>query len=195
MTLEADAPVEMPGVDGVDVWLVTRHRDTAVPADRLLRETSLELRASPLSLLTSFVAFELRSDEVDETLRFVLKVRAENMPVEERDAAVVRDVIRNREGFLRYVMLLLAEAGDRPGFFGGGGVSWDRMAGRSEGEDLPLFEHMTRAFCREPSRLESIRRLMEEVASGEGGDVVPPEFVELWSVYESALDAEEGAPV
>lgn len=50
---------------------------------------------------------------------------------------------------------------------------------------------MTRAFCRDPSRLDSVRRLVEHLrksgASEDDEDIVPADFLQLWSTFESAL--------
>jgi hypothetical protein len=168
-------------------WLATRRSDTGVAIEALSDGQAIELPHSPLSLVTSFVAFELRSTEVDLATRFVLNLPTENMPVEERDGAIVRDIIGNREGFLRYVMLLLVEAGEEAAIFGSGGGKWGAFGqGGRSGDELPLFENLTRTFCRDPKRLESIRRLMEEVGKDPEGGVVPPEFLDLWHIFEAA---------
>jgi hypothetical protein len=59
-------------------------------------------------------------------------------------------------------------------------------------ENLPLFEHLTRAFCREPERLHSVRRLIEEIGVDGDGEVVPPEFLNLWGTFEAAIQSVEG---
>jgi len=35
--------------------------------------------------------------------------------------------------------------------------------------------------------LRAIRRALEDLRTHGGGDVVPPEFLELWDAYEAAL--------
>ena len=200
MELVPEGRVELPGVADVRAWLVTRKEGTAASVAAVQEGRPAALPESLLAHVTSFVAFELRAGAADERLQFVLSLRAEGLPVEERDAAVLRDVIRNREGFIRYVLLLLAEAAEDTDLFGAGAARWDRARakGRS-GDDLPVFEQLTRAYCREPDRLQAVRRLLHDLAGdgspdGGGGEVVPPEFLELWAVFQEAagLEAEEG---
>jgi hypothetical protein len=188
------APFELMGVDSVTAWMATRKPETAVDARSLQNGESVRLPEAPLPLLTSFVVFQLGSDAVEEPLAFVLNLASDGMPVKERDAAIVRDVIRNREGFLRYVMLLLAQAGEGLWSFGSGRGSWDKARVGATGDDsLPLFEQLTRAFCREPDRLSAVRRLLEEMGGDGKEDVVPQEFLALWEVFEGALREEERA--
>ena len=56
-------------------------------------------------------------------------------------------------------------------------------------EELPLLEEMTRAFSDDPKRLHAIKRMVDQLlAAPNGTDIVPPEFLEVWQVYESMLD-------
>jgi hypothetical protein len=137
--------------------------------------------------------------DAQEPATFVLGVASDGFPERERDAAIVRDIVRNRDGFLRYVMLLLAEAGLDGGAFGGGGSMWTRSrTGQTDDDTLPIFESMTRAYCEDPARLGSVDRLLTEMGIGSGGEqasLVPPEFLRLWSVFRDALqEAEEPEP-
>ena len=200
MELVPEGPLELAGIADIRAWLVTRKEGTAASVAKVQEGRPAPLPESLLVHVTSFVAFELRARAADERLRFVLSLRAEGLPVEERDAAVLRDVIRNREGFIRYVLLLLAEAGEDADLLGLGTGRWDRTqaTGRS-GDDLPVFEQLTRSYCREPERLNAVRRLLHDL-SGQGGsdrtdgDVVPAEFLKLWAVFQEAvgLVPEEG---
>jgi hypothetical protein len=129
-----------------------------------------------------------------ESLRFVLSLPIDGLP-EERDAAIVRGVIRDRAAFLRYLLLLLGYFGDgsageipMDGLLGFG--AWQ---GQGNGEDdLPLLEDMTRALCRDPSRLRAIQRLVKDLDARANADVVPEPFMELWDVFETVLK-ENGA--
>ncbi|MGH7481524.1 MAG: phospholipase D family protein [Longimicrobiales bacterium] len=190
VVLAPERPLELRGVASVRAWLATCQRSTTAPADSLRRGETVELARLPVALLTSFVAFELVSDVVGESVQFVLSLGAENLPVAERDAAIVRSVIENREGFLRYVMLLLAEMTEGADAFGNGargGFGADPV----QDDGLPLFEHLTRAFCRQPERLGPIQRLIQEIGAHDDGAVVPKEFLDLWAVFQDALQHEQ----
>ena len=183
----------LTGVDSVTAWMATRKPETAMDVKNLQEGQSVQLPGAPLSLLTSFVVFELKADAAQEPVSFVLNLASDGMPVAERDAAIVRDVIRNRDGFLRYVMLLLAQAGEGLWSFGSGKGAWDRARTGATGDDsLPLFEQLTRAFCRDPDRLSAVRRLLEEIGGDGKEEVVPHEFLALWEVFEGAMREEEG---
>ena len=187
--LVPDDGVDWSGIREIKAWLVTRRKETAADVRSVFKGAQMSLEPALLQHVTSFVAFELVAELADERVSFVLSLEAEGMPVAERDAAIVRDVIRNRDGFLRYVMLLLAEAGEGTDMFGAGSGAWSAFNGGRPESDLPLFENLTRAFCRQPERLESIRRLMEEIGEDGDGNVVPPEFHDLWQVFEAAVSA------
>jgi len=208
ITLVPRSALALARVAEARAWLVTRTEETRGSVLGLREGRPVELPQGPLALLSSLVAFELRAEAAEERVRFVLSLVAEGLPEEERDAAILRDVIRNREGFLRYVFLLLADAGGDTDVFGGAAARWDRPAtgGLGEEDNLPLFEHLTRAFCREPSRLDAVRRLLADlekrtcqgptnesappVPPSPNGDqdVVPPQFRELWAVFEDASE-------
>ncbi len=109
---------------------------------------------------------------------------------EGRDAAILRRIVRNREGFLRYLRLLLGMLGtgleveDETGT--GGGGTWK---GSGSGADEALLEDLVRAWSREPARLRDVQRVVERLRGheAEDGAVVPPDFEALWAVFEQVL--------
>ena len=122
----------------------------------------------------------------------MLNLPVDNMP-EGRDAAVLRTIVANREGFLRYLLLLLQDMddlssiGDLVSAIGG---TWN-TAGALDG--LPLLEELTRAYSRNPGRLDSVRQLVEQLnATSEGHEIIPPEFLDLWRVFDAM--SQEDAP-
>jgi hypothetical protein len=111
---------------------------------------------------------------------------------EGRDAAVLRTIVANREGFLRYLLLLLQDmdnlpsVGDLISAIGGKWNAGDSLDG------LPLLEELTRAYSRNPDRLDSVRNLVKQLnETSEGHDIIPAEFMDLWRVFDSIL--QEGA--
>jgi hypothetical protein len=198
MTLVADETPDLSGITSVRAWLVTRQASLAVDAGGLGKGQPVDLPGASVAHLTSFVAFELLAEGLDETAVFVLAVEAEGMPVDRRDAAIVRDVLRNKDGFLRYVLLLLAEAGLETGLVGRGSGIWKHSRhAAADGDVLPLFEQMTRAYCRDPRRLGAVERLLREIGADSGEDeettAVPRDFLDLWEVFQTALEeTEEG---
>jgi hypothetical protein len=55
------------------------------------------------------------------------------------------------------------------------------------GEDIPLLEEMTRTYSRHPERLAEIERLVRELSRGSKNAIIPENFLNLWSVFESAI--------
>ena len=149
----------------------------------------VDLGAFVAASVTGLVGFELRAASADVRLRFALNLPLENPP-HERETAVLRTVLDNREGFLRYLLLLLGDFTEEPDRIkpdGGDGAGGDWRP--SADASLPLLEEMTRAFSRDPARLHEVRRIVERLhASEETSDVVPPDFLVLWEVFSRALE-------
>lgn len=196
VTMTPERPPLLQGLDALRAWLITRRSTLASDALSLGEGLAVQLPPATPAHLTTFVAFELEARGLEEPVRFVLGLSADGLPRAERDAAVVRDVVRDRDGFLRYVALLLAEAGQDGVAFGSGGSFWRRSrALRGDAAAVPVFEQMTKAFCDQPDRLESVQRLLTEMGVDriDEDGVVPGEFLELWAVFQEALAQEGGS--
>lgn len=136
--------------------------------------------------ITTFTGFRLTMK--DQELTFGLNLPAEGLP-EGRDLAILRSALRNRDGFVRYLLLLLGSweqqaditSGDAPGQ----GHSW-QMAGSI---DVPLFEMLARAYSRDPARLVQIGQILKKLQSesSENEDIVPAEFRAIWQSFEVAM--------
>ena len=62
----------------------------------------------------------------------------------------------------------------------------ERRRGSLDG--LPLLEELTRAYSRNPGRLDSVRKLVEQLnATPKGTKIIPDEFMDLWRVFDSML--------
>ena len=56
-----------------------------------------------------------------------------------------------------------------------------------------LLEELTRTYSTSPERLEDIDQIVRDLTEVSGGEaVVTPEFLELWSVFEQALESRNG---
>lgn len=142
-----------------------------------------------LAAVTAFVgAFEMTSPPAPYPCRFVLNLPVDGMP-EERRAAVVRSIVANREGFLKYLLFLIADM-DEDGLPNDVllAVTGDGRQDNSLESALPLLEEMTRALSREPARLDSIQSLIKDLVSTEQGrEMVDEDFLRLWDVYAAVL--------
>ncbi len=194
LRLVSREPIALEGVSELRAWPVTLTDD---------RATALRLEGGPfdeslgtlaLVSITGFVAFELATSIEGSSkalrTRFVLNLPIADLP-EGREAAVVRTVIANQEGFLRYLALLLADLDDDPiATSERTSLDWGRWLAHGNGEDLALLEPLVRALAREPERLEDVRAVVERIRAGDGAgaEVIPAEFLELWASFEAALE-------
>lgn len=180
---------EIPSLEGIvsaTAWPITVTRDFAV--DILDGDTHgrIGLGEFSASSVTGLIAFELKTNHPDVSARFVLNVPVTGVP-EERNSAILQTVISNQEGFLRYLLLLLGDdksSGLDPGS-GSGFAKW--LARLADGEDIPLLEELIRTYSRHPERLSEISGLVRDLSQGSQNAIIPEEFLNLWTVFESAI--------
>lgn len=181
------AAVPMPNDVIVTVWPISipvaerplDHEDEGFAATF---ETSLEG-------LTAF--FVLRLQRGDMETQGVLKAHLIGFP-ENREQRLLALLIGDAERFLRYLLLLLADASDR--------IDISELAEKLTGEmggqdrrvvdDLPLLEAMLSAVTRHPAKLEHIGRLLDDLREATDSELAPPEFAELWQSVWSAVEEE-----
>jgi hypothetical protein len=186
LSLAAKRSPALKGIDSIRAWLVTVGQDNAADADGLRDGDPVHLPECAQSSVTGFVAFELTVEHPLIAHRFVLNLPVTGLPAG-RNAAVIRTIISNRDGFLRYLVFLLANA--TPDVVEGSGIA------SAEGgapalrhifkDDFPLLEELTRALSRDPQRLLEIRKLVDDLgASEEGRDIIPEQFIAVWQAFE-----------
>lgn len=193
LTILPPGPIPLRGISSIRAWPISLRPEHSVDATALERGCPVALPACSLAAVTGFVAFELASEPAAEHCCFVLNLPVDGLP-EERRAAVVRTIVASREGFLKYLLFLLAD-------FEEDGLPNELLLAVSGEESsrgyrlqdaLPLLEEMTRALSRDPARLRSIKSLIDDLnRTGDGDNLVPPEFMDLWRVYEAVLQEAE----
>ena len=189
LILKPGGPVLLEGIESLRAWPVSLRPEFATDVMQIRLGEEAVLPGCSLAAVTAFVAFEMTSPPAPDSCRFVLNLPVDGMP-EERRAAMVRTIVANREGFLKYLLFLLADI-DEDGLPNDvllavtvGGA----QNGYSLQSALPLLEEMTRALSREPARLDSIQSLIEDlVRTEEGRQMVDEQFLELWEVYAAVL--------
>lgn len=186
-TLTPPKAIALPGVASAHAWLVTVDAAQRTDVSSLTDGRPVTLPTCAAASATTFVAWELRASTCPRTRTFVLSLAADGLPAD-RDAHVMRLVIDNRARFLAYVQALLA--GVEEGAFHGAidaaeeGARWEAAAG---GFGPGLLEQLVRAKARSPERIAEIRRVVEALSSTpEGHELLPREFVEVWSVIGGA---------
>ena len=203
LRLRSASSVELSSDLEVGVWPITLPRKRAADGRPLLNGGDIDFAPMDIAQVTRFVAFRVGLRKKDPEVApevFVLCVPVDEFPVRERNEEIARRMVRNQRGFLRYILFLLgafdpyATTGvsrDGSGTINGGSGAG---AGGSGFGSLPLLEEMTRAYCRDPARLDTVRRLIQRLResdlAGDADDIVPEEFLQLWATFEAALEAD-----
>lgn len=188
LDLIAESPVSFDDVATAKVWPVSVRDEFAADLLPIARSRKVTLGPMATASLTGLVAIELKSSLCSFSICFVLNVPVENIPAS-RDAAVLQTILANRAGFLRYLLLLLQADETLPDLetlLKAIGGSWGNAAG--DFGEIPLLEELTRAFSRDPEKLQTIKRLVEQLLeTPQGREMVPPEFLDLWQLYEPLI--------
>lgn len=151
-----------------------------------------------LEALTSFVAFEVKAVEAEETLavRFVLNVPLHDAP-EKRDERVLMAMLKDRDQVMRYLLMMLIDDGTEAA---------DAFAAvRSPGETqfynadgqlgIPMLETLMRTLTRDPAKLDQVNRLVEDLRkTPEGIQLLPDGFDAIWEpIWQARLRMLEDA--
>lgn len=193
LILTVPNPLSLPGVAGIKAWPITVSDDNRSDVLLLTRSGIAEMGNFATVSVTRLIAFELESEIRNLTLRMVMNIPIEGLP-ENRDDAIFKLVLKNREGFLRYILLILGEyADDIPNggeiaHTGDGASSWgDGFYG-----EVPILEELARAFSREPDKLKDIAEVVGRLKRNEEHtSIIPHGFTELWKVFEVAMEETE----
>ena len=175
------------------VWPITVSESNSTPLDPLFTNKQLILGNFSASSLTGLIAFELRSHHPKVSARFVMNLPVEGMP-DARETAILQTVIRNKEGFIRYLLLLLSGFEDtRTLLFNGKVKDLHSFGFGGTNQETPLLEELTRAYSRDPNRLREVSYIIRQLSKHKiDNPVVPPEFLSLWKVFEEALEEHDG---
>ncbi|MBM4287368.1 MAG: hypothetical protein FJ135_04315 [Deltaproteobacteria bacterium] len=193
--LKTQELAEPAGVAAIRAWPITVPSEYARDIGGLFLSGEALLGTFSPQALTGLIAFELNSPFPRLNLRFTLNLPVEGMPAE-RDAAVFRTVIRNQQGFMRYLLMLLHEVADMPfgtvlsaSLIGLTPGNWRRRAT----EVLPLLEELVRAYCRNPNKLQDIGMLIDRLNKlpQTSEPIVPPEFLHLWQIMAAVLEKKD----
>lgn len=172
-----------PGTDvEIRAWPISLTEEKSLPLHLPLTWTL------PIQLLTRLVAFRLHVPVpgVDD-IGLTLSLPVDGMP-DDRVHHILRSLIGDSERFMAFIRALLGGLDGmvewaRSDDANGDTASWANVPG-----EAPLLEGLVRTASRDPSRLEPVRRLIEDFRStDEGRRIVPDDFLEIWSAVEDAL--------
>ncbi len=191
LILSANGPVPLAGIATIRAWPITLSESGhATDARQLEIDTTIPLGHAATASITGLIAFELRAEAVPLRERFVLNLPIHNAPAD-RFSAITRTLVNNREGFLRYLLFLLADLGDSRLsnlLLGRNGNSSNPFGGLGLAQ-APILEQLVTALIHEPTRLHAIKRLIEDIGDSEDGTpIVPEEFAALWRTFEPLLE-------
>jgi len=187
--LTASDPVALPGISSIKAWPITVSDDRAEDISALENKRNVVLGKYATESVTGLIAFVLETKNKKISARMVLNLPVEGLP-ENRDEAIFKLVVNNREGFLRYLLLLL---GETEGSFidtgnvlnGGNGNGGWRPA---FSDDKPLLEELVRAFSRHPEKLKDIKAIVSRfLKENTTSNIIPEDFLKVWDVFEQAM--------
>lgn len=186
LVLKGDIPT-LDGIISSTAWLITVKRDSAINISEDNTEDGIRLGEFAASSVTGLVAFELKTNHPDVTVTFVLNLPITGVP-KERRATILQTVINNKDGFIRYLLLLLGNVSSNPAIDADTGSGFSKWLSKfAAGEDIPLLEELTRTYSRHPERLSEISNLVRELSQGDVNTIIPENFLNLWEVFESAI--------
>ena len=171
----------------IEVEEVPQEVDLTIASMAGMKSVHLEpvtkLPLLPLEQLSEFYQVTASRDET--TLRRIIKIKTIGIP-EERDKAVFRSIIRDRDTFMKYVAFLLSDSvllssleQMEPERLGKGkwNASWLQAP--------VLYENMLKTVARDPERLKEIERVVELIDDPE---IIPEDFSELYQMFSQVAE-------
>lgn len=186
----------LPAIDmdaSVKCWLATRGSGSA---HTVTLGKPLDVRFDRVSFeaITPFIAFEvtLRDGRYTQTVRFVINAKLDGPP-EDRSDRILSSLLDDRSKVLRYLLFLLADP-NTPDVVTLELLRNATAASDSDGNrapEVPLLESMLRSLARDPSRLDHVNRLIEDLSkTGEGRRLLPDGTEQIWPViWQARLEA------
>lgn len=113
----------------------------------------------------------------------IIKIHIDDMPIEERNDAIISSIIDSKPKFLQYVLFLLS---DEPELatLEISKINKDRVNDKNINIITPsIYERMLLALAREPGKIEAIRDIISHVEA----DKVDEEFIQLVKYFERFL--------
>ena len=158
--------------------------------------TRLDARFDRMSFtaLTSFIVFDLtlHRDGRSASIRFVVNAVLEGSPAD-RHQRILSSLLDDRSKVLRYLLFLLADPDTSDT------VMLELLrsaASASEGDAghsfaVPLLEAMLQSLARDPTRLDPVSRLIDDLSGTEEGRRLLPDGIdEVWpAIWEARLEA------
>jgi hypothetical protein len=130
------------------------------------------------------VAFELNIKEngISQKMEFVLNLPVDGMP-ERRNDKIIRAILRDSNGFIQYLRILLTE--NQNIFLFPNVINTNHGGGYGHRQNqipMPLVEELIKALSRDPDKIKNIHDLIKELSKNKEikDDIIPKEFKEIW---------------
>lgn len=188
LTVSSPHNIDLPEGVSIDCWPVTLGFGHSKP---LLAGAVSYVFPVAFESITSFIAFRVTRQKTGGTLEdtFVLNLPLTGAPADRRER-LLRTFIHDRERFVRYLLLLLANEGfelaeqmatSEAHTSNGAGQGADGCGG--------LLESFLRTLDREPERLDHVARLVEDLRNQpDATQILPERFEEVWKPIWSARE-------
>lgn len=165
-------------------YLITLLKQTNKIDIPLFRKNKITFHKVPLLSLTSLVAFELniKDKRISQKMEFVLNLPVEGMP-ERRNDKIIRAILRDSNGFIQYLRILLTE--NQNIFLFNHNFYNNYKGGYANQQNqilMPLAEELIKALSRNPDKIKNIHNLIKELSKNKDikDDIIPEEFKEMW---------------
>ena len=139
--------------------------------------------------LTSFFVLTAtaRREGEEREVQFVINAELVGAP-EDRRQRILASLLKNREELLRFLLMLLSGMGESgqlaEAALGGGKWAW------AWSESSALFEPMVRALARDPTKIDEIDSIIQELAkTPDGRSILPEAWEEVWEPIRAAREA------
>lgn len=183
---QAERPIAIKALGPLRCWPASLGAGHSAAAE--LRGSSLHASFGRISResVTSFFAFELtaREGSLAETVRFVVNAELLGAPKDRRESVLV-DLLRSRSDVLRYLLFLLARDDvDMQGLVDMVTADPDHTGSAPDRHifgQVPLFEQLVRTLATDPSRLDDLARLLDDLRrAGLAEELLPERLDEVW---------------
>lgn len=137
--------------------------------------------ALPTALVSAFVSFKIVSGEAGICLNCGLKLPLDGAP-ENRDAAIMKEVVNNNGGLMRLVDIILGGGQTRTPI---GESSKNNGGSTSKCWSAPpgLLERMVVSYSHDPEKFDRLSSLIDKMQPDKQTDNLSPEFVEQWHEF------------
>jgi hypothetical protein len=167
-------------------------RPLSLPAHGELRPLRVDMPASwsglSLQSITPYVVVQIQGDRAADRIQRIVLATLIDAPAHRREV-VLAQIIADQAGFLRYLLLLLADGGFDQGTLQelARGLTGGEWKAREWGA-IPLLESLLRTLSRNPAGLLHVNRLLEDLRqTEEGSTLIPTEFQATWEPISAIL--------